>query len=84
MSLSSEANRRSITAGDLYEIPLVGDPHLSPDETSIAYVVTRLDKDQDTYHSAIWRIPVGGGPPRQLTNGLSRDTMPRWSPDGSK
>jgi dipeptidyl aminopeptidase/acylaminoacyl peptidase len=84
LSNPSHAEKRRITAEDLYRIPLVGEPRLAPDEQSVAYVVTHLDKDEDTYRSAVWSVPVSGGSARQLTNGLSRDTTPRWSPDGSE
>lgn len=82
MTAASRSGKRPITAEDLFEIQLVGDPQLSPDKTRIAYVLTRLDKAADTYTSAIWLVPVTGGTPRPLTNGLHRDQSPRWSPNG--
>jgi dipeptidyl aminopeptidase/acylaminoacyl peptidase len=46
--------------------------------------VTRLDKEADDYKAAIWVVATAGGEPKQLTSGASRDTSPRWSPDGKR
>src|SRR5437588_12690714 len=69
---------------DVYALTSAGDPRLSPDARLIAYVVTRIDREESAYRSAIWVVPVDGSePPRQLTSGERRDLSPRWSPDGT-
>ena len=68
---------------DIYELTSVGDPRVSPDGRLIAYVVTRIDREESAYRSAIWVVPVDGSEePRQFTAGERRDASPRWSPDG--
>ena len=68
---------------DIYELTSASDPRLSPDGRLIAYVVTRIDRDESAYRSAIWVVPVDGSEePRQFTAGERRDSSPRWSPDG--
>jgi dipeptidyl aminopeptidase/acylaminoacyl peptidase len=47
-------------------------------------VQTRLDKDDDTYKSAIWISALDGSAALSLTSGSHRDTNPRWSPDGAR
>ena len=74
--------RRGMLPADLFRLKLVSDARISPDGTRVAFVVTRLDEEQDEYLSAIWMVPAGGGEPRQFTYGPKRDTAPRWSPDG--
>lgn len=70
---------------DVYELTGVGDPRLSPDGSTVAYVVWRIDKDANEYGSAIWLAAVdGSSPPRQFTSGLRADADPRWSPDGTR
>jgi dipeptidyl aminopeptidase/acylaminoacyl peptidase len=77
------ARLRSFTADDLYLLRVVGDPQLSPDEKTVAYVVARHDRDADEVQSAIWVAPVdGSSPPRPFTGGTA-DHSPRWSPDGA-
>ncbi len=47
---------------------------ISPDGSQIAF----------TYKGNIFVVPSSGGDARQLTSGSSYNTMPVWSPDGSK
>ena len=77
------AKKRAITADDLFNLPIVSDPRLSPDGTKVAYVVTTLNKESDDYKAAIWVAPLSGGNGVKLTSGASRDGAPRWSPDGA-
>ena len=48
------------------------DPAVSPDGAQIALSI--LGK--------IWIVPASGGDARQVSNGISWDTHPSWSPDG--
>jgi dipeptidyl aminopeptidase/acylaminoacyl peptidase len=64
---------------------LAGDPRLSPDGRTVAFVVTTVDEDENTYPSAIWLVPAdGSSKPRRFTFGKRRDASPRWSPDGTR
>lgn len=81
---STATSGRPIVAEDLFRLRIVSDLQLSPDGRSVAYVVTRLDRDADDYKAAIWIVPIDGGTPQQLTAGTSRDGSPRWSPDGQQ
>jgi dipeptidyl aminopeptidase/acylaminoacyl peptidase len=65
----------------LGELAVPSDPRLHPDGTRIAFVVTRLDLDDDKYVRRIWLWD--GAQARALTSGPT-DLAPRWSPDGSK
>jgi dipeptidyl aminopeptidase/acylaminoacyl peptidase len=70
---------------DVFDLAWVGDPRLSPDGGTVAFVSVRIDKDANEYRSNIWVVPVdGSAPPRQLTFGSRRDGDPRWSPDGTQ
>lgn len=80
---SSVAAKRPITIEDLFRVKMVGDPQPSPDGARIAYVVTHMDTEADTYRSQIWIIPAAGGTPIRFTGGKN-DSAPRWSPDGRR
>jgi dipeptidyl aminopeptidase/acylaminoacyl peptidase len=68
---------------DVYAITSAGDPRLSPDGTRVAYVVNRIDREENGYRAAIWIATLDGSEePRQLTSGTRVDNSPRWSPDG--
>ena len=70
---------------DLYDVVWASDPRLSPDGKTVAYAVNSVDREENTYRSAIWLAAVdGASPPRQLTAGKKADGMPRWSPDGTR
>ena len=70
---------------DLYDVVWASDPRLSPDGKTVAYAVNSVDREENTYRSAIWLAAVdGSSPPRQLTAGKKADGMPRWSPDGTR
>jgi len=70
---------------DVYELTGVSDPRLSPDGSTVAYVVWGIDKDKNEYRGAIWLAASdGSATPRRLTSGQKRDADPRWSPDGQQ
>src|SRR5699024_380761 len=79
-SMSTSPN--PITINDLAKLAQVHDPQAFGD--SIAWVVTNINEDDDTYTSAIWIANADGSEARQLTSGTWRDTNPRWSPDGKR
>jgi dipeptidyl aminopeptidase/acylaminoacyl peptidase len=77
------AQRRPITEKDLFKFVWVAEPQISPDGTRVAFLRVTVDEKKDTYDTAIWIAAANGSEaPRQLTAG-TRDTSPRWSPDGS-
>jgi dipeptidyl aminopeptidase/acylaminoacyl peptidase len=63
----------------------VSEPRVSPDGTVIACVVTTVDLEKNSYRKRVWAAPADGSEsPRPLTNGEHQDTLPRWSPDGTR
>ena len=68
---------------DIGRLVSVSDPVVSPDGTTVAFVVLRVDLDANRYRSAVWLAAAdGSSPPRQLTAGEEGDSGPAWSPDG--
>ncbi|MBA2338353.1 MAG: hypothetical protein H0V96_11455 [Acidimicrobiia bacterium] len=49
---------------DIARIVTVDGPAVSPDGSSVAYVVRRMDLDSDRYRSAVWLVRPDGGTPR--------------------
>lgn len=63
----------------------VDDPRVSPDGSSVAYVVTTIDLAANEYRNRIWLVASdGSSAPRPFTAGARRDKLPRWSPDGTQ
>ena len=71
-------------AADLLAFKTIPELDISPDGERVAYVVTWIDTEKDEYRSTIHVAPTGGGTPVEFTRGPTRDSAPRWSPDGSQ
>jgi dipeptidyl aminopeptidase/acylaminoacyl peptidase len=71
-------------AADLLAFKTIPDLDISPDGARIAYVVSRIDIEKDEYRSTIHVAPTEGGAPIEFTRGPTRDSAPRWSPDGTQ
>ena len=73
-----------VKPSDISRLVSVEQPAVSPDGSTVAYVVRRVDLDANRYRSAVWLADVDGGPARQLTAGDESDGTPVWSPDGAR
>ncbi|HJS51125.1 MAG TPA: hypothetical protein VJ781_04435, partial [Pyrinomonadaceae bacterium] len=82
LSVSALAQKRSITEKDLFDFSWIGDPQVSPDGSTVAFVKVNVNSAKTNYDTSVWTVATSGiGEPRRLTSG-SRDSAPRWSPDG--
>jgi dipeptidyl aminopeptidase/acylaminoacyl peptidase len=76
--------RRFMTEKDLLKFTWIADPQLSPDGTTVIYVRVTVNEKDDRYETALFSVPSNGVEvPRRLTSG-TRDTAPRWAPDGRR
>src|SRR5476649_754437 len=83
LSVPLMAQTRGVTAEDYYAFETLGDPHFSPDGSTIAFVVTTVDQKQNRRRSEIWIVPADGSrEPDALTTSPQSSNNPRWSPDG--
>ncbi|MBI4889082.1 MAG: PD40 domain-containing protein, partial [Acidobacteria bacterium] len=77
------AEKRLITAEDLYSFTWVADPQISPDGSQVAFTQVRVNARKDGYDTSLFLVSTAGGTPRLLTKG-PQDSTPRWSPDGKR
>ena len=57
-------------------------PAISLDGRQVAYVLAQASRREDRRLSALWLAAAdGSSPPRQLTDGTTADSGPRWAPD---
>lgn len=75
---------RVIQAKDLFELKSVADPRLSPSGDKVAYVETKISKDENEYISNIFVLDLQTNKTHQWTFGNYRNHSPRWSPDGNQ
>ena len=82
LSVAVSAQKRNITEKDMFDFAWIGDPQISPDGSKVAFVKVTVNGAKTNYDTSIWTVATSGGEePRRITNG-TRDTTPRWSPDG--
>ncbi len=74
----------TFSVNDLLNVKRVADPQLSPDGKTVLYTVGIVNRDANRVVNQIYSVPVDGGPQKQLTNGTSSSSGPRWSPDGKR
>jgi dipeptidyl aminopeptidase/acylaminoacyl peptidase len=76
--------KRFITEHDLFKFTWIADPQISPDGTTVAFVRVNVNEKDNRYETSVFTVPAAGGDaPRRLTSG-TRDTTPRWAPDGKR
>src|SRR5262245_9481404 len=77
-------SRRLITGKERVRFTWIADPQISPDGSTVAFVRVVVNEKDNRYETALYAAPSSGAEaPRRLTAG-TRDTAPRWSPDGRR
>jgi dipeptidyl aminopeptidase/acylaminoacyl peptidase len=81
-SFSVSAQKRNITEKDIFDFAWIGDPQVSPDGSTVVFVKVTVNSARTNYDTSLWTVSTSGSQePRRLTSG-TRDSGPRWSPDG--
>ena len=83
-ALPAAGQSRNFTIADALGVASVSDPQLSPDAEQVAYVVSRIDLEENASSSRIHVVPFAGGASRPLTRPGRSASHPRYSPDGTR
>jgi dipeptidyl aminopeptidase/acylaminoacyl peptidase len=78
------AQKRLITAEDLYEFQAIKGSRISPDGSRVVYSLHRVDPKTEKKYSNLWVVSTAGDQPRQFSFGDQNDASPYWSPDGTR
>jgi dipeptidyl aminopeptidase/acylaminoacyl peptidase len=79
------AERRPMTAEDLWAMERVSGPAVSPDGRWTVFSVSRFSVPDNKSNSDLWLVPTDGStPPRRLTWNEGPDSSPVWSPDSKR
>jgi dipeptidyl aminopeptidase/acylaminoacyl peptidase len=78
------AQTRPIQLDDYAKLTAVSDPQISPDGKSIAFVVSRLNLEQDRSDRELALIDIATGAVHTLTYERKGVGSPRWSPSGDR
>ena len=77
--------RRAITHEDLWTMPRVGAPAISPDGRWVVVGVLEPAYDEKQQVSDLWIVPAdGSAPPRRLTSSPGGESGAAWSPDSTR
>ena len=83
-AVATAQESRRFTVEELLKVRRVGDPQISPDGKRIAFTIGDVNFDVNKVITQIYVIAADGGGMKQLTNGATSATAPRWSPDGKR
>jgi len=84
-SIATAQPARRFTVEELMKVRRVGgDPQVSPNGKRVAFTVGDVNWDANKVVNQIYVKSIDGGNIKQLTDGASSASSPRWSPDGKK
>lgn len=79
------ADKRPITHEDLWLMPRVGAPTVSPDGRQAVFTVTEPSYKKDESATHLWVVPTdGSAPARRITSSKSGESGVAWSPDSRR
>lgn len=79
------AERRTLTHEDVWLLPRVGAPAVSPDGTLAVFNVTEPAYTSDQQITDLWLVATDGkSQPRRLTQTRASESGVTWSPDGKR
>lgn len=80
LSLGAHA-QEAMTPSQALDFRRLGDLHLSPDGSKLAFVVYSYRWD---WQPRLWLVDIRGGDAHQLTPEINAERAPEWSPDGKR
>jgi dipeptidyl aminopeptidase/acylaminoacyl peptidase len=83
---ANQAVVRRFGFDDFSKVRRVSDPQFSPDGSTLAYLVSTPNLDENRHVSSLYRMPVSGGTPQLVVDGAKYVSVsfPRWSPNGQQ
>lgn len=72
-----------LTVSELIALKRLGGVRVSPGGQWVVCEITRLETEGGAYTTDLWRIPLDGSAPIQLTWGAARDHSPQFRGDGA-
>lgn len=75
-------DKRPLRPADIYRLPVLSDPQVSPDGHWVSYTMTTIDSLKDSRNSDVWMVSADGSQDIQLTSSPDGESHARWSPDG--
>ncbi len=82
---TAQAFAGGLTPKDLASLARLSDPQVSPDGSSVVYVLRETDLDANRGRTDLWLLDLDetDAEPRRLTAHAENDAAPQWSADGA-
>jgi dipeptidyl aminopeptidase/acylaminoacyl peptidase len=85
LAMAQAPAARAITHEDLWQMPRVGAPVLSPDGRWVVVSVTEPSYDEKKQVADLWLLPTDGkAPARRVTQTPGRESGIHWAPDSRR
>ena len=82
-AFAAAESRPAITHEDLWLMPRISTPVISPDGSLAVIVLTEPEYDANNQKTDLWIVPTDGSrPARRLTQSVAAESQPSFSPDG--
>lgn len=78
------APRPPLTSDTIFDWRNPSAPQVSPDGSKVVYVLETADRNSDIFSTNLWIAGSSGTDTRPLSTGRHKDSLPRWSPDGTR
>lgn len=82
-ALNADDQRRPMTPVDILNLPAISNPVISPDKSSVLFVKSEANWDENRKIGNLWVVKLRDNKPRQLTFDHETRSLVKWSPDGS-
>ena len=78
------APRTPLTSETIFDWRTPSAPQISPDGSKVVYILETADRHSDTFYTNVWIAGADGRDARPLSTGPHKDSLPHWSPDGTR
>lgn len=68
----------------LWSFGRIGDPTVSPDQSTLLYAVTNYHIEENKSYRELYTVQVKGGEPVRITSTPDKESSAAWRPDGKK
>lgn len=84
LTIATPLFARGLAPEDLASLVRLSDPQVSPNSSTVAFVLSETDLDKNRRRTDIWLLDLDGqgAEPRRLTDHEADDNTPQWGPDG--
>jgi dipeptidyl aminopeptidase/acylaminoacyl peptidase len=73
-----------LTPDSIYDLIELSDVRVSPDGSQVVFVRSNTDRASNANQRTLWHLALAQGARAEPLSASTKDSMPRWSPDGQR